>query len=68
MKLLLNDKRVNPSDDYNWAIIEANKNNNDTMVNLLFSRKIVRETLKNDNETLYNKLIKKCIIKKVGAF
>ena len=68
VKLLLNDKRVDPSDDNNWAIKLASQNGHVDIVNLLWQDQRIKNSLENDDKELYNKLIKNDIKDKVKDF
>ena len=84
VELLLSDPRVDPSDNYNHAIVHSYKinplefryneyllsysKNLDKVVNLLFKDKRVKNSLKIDDEKIYNKLNLKNIRNKVSGF
>tara|TARA_Y100000034_G_scaffold99524_1_gene122299 strand:- start:350 stop:610 length:261 start_codon:yes stop_codon:yes gene_type:complete len=68
VKLLLNDKRVDPSDRNNWAIRFAFKNKHFDIVNLLWQDQRIKNSLKNHDEELYNQLVKQDTKEKVDKF
>ena len=69
VKLLLKDKRVNPSDYNNVSIIKASEKKYFNIINILWKDKRVKTSLKEDCFELYEILIKKDKIKeKVEVF
>jgi hypothetical protein len=68
VKLLLNDKRINPTKKNNWAILAANDNGYNDIVTLLFNDKRIKQSLKESNSYLYNKLMPSEIKLKLETF
>jgi ankyrin repeat protein len=68
VKLLLEDERVDPSTNKNWAIRQAYKREYINVIKLLLKHSKVKETLQNKNIYLYNKLIQLNIKSKIEDF
>ena len=68
VELLLNDSRVNPSDDENGAIEAASHEGRNEVIELLWQDKRVKNTLQRDCIDLYNKLMKQEVKNKVNEF
>ena len=68
VKILLKNKKVDPSEYNNLAIRTAAYKGYFDIVNLLWNDKRVKNTLKKDNLPLYNQLIKEDIKNKVIKF
>ena len=68
IELLLNDKRIDPSNLNNFAIRFASENGQTEIVNLLWSNQRIKDTLQNDNLELYNHMITKETINKLDEF
>ena len=66
--MLLNNEKVDPSEDKNYSLRYALSNGHNDIVELLFNDKRVQNTLKNDNKNLYNRLKTKYIKNKVENF
>lgn len=62
---LLKDKRVNPADDYNYAILYTTDND---IISLLWNDERVKKSLKNDGRDLYDELVMEDIKNKVENF
>ncbi len=68
VKLLMEDKRVNPSASYNWSIKQAFENKHYDVVKYLWKLNEIKETLKENGKELYSQLISEDIKNKVKVF
>jgi hypothetical protein len=68
VKTLLLKKNVTPSDDDNWAIRHADRNEHKEIVKLLWQTEDVRKTLKNNDLKLYKKLVQEELQNKIIQF
>ena len=68
VKLLLNDPRVDPVGICNIPIKSASFNNDEKIIQLLWSDERIKNTLENDDLQLYNELIQRNFIKKIQSF
>jgi hypothetical protein len=68
LELLLNIKGSNASDFRNLAIRNAFENNHTELVDLLWSRQEVKDSLNEDCEHLYNRLKHSLIVDKLKKF
>jgi hypothetical protein len=68
VETLLNNDTVDPTLDYNRAIIEAYIHKQYEVVELLWKDIRVKNTLQNDRPTLYKKLIKKHLKENITSF
>ena len=67
-KILLNDKRVNPSECNNDAILYASENGHFFIVQLLLNDERIKSSLKKDRFDFFYNLIKKQNKKKIQGF
>jgi ankyrin repeat protein len=68
VEYFLNEHNANPTTHNNYAIEKAYSHRHDKIVELLFSKTIVKNTLINTNNELYNKLMVKYINNKISSF
>jgi hypothetical protein len=68
LSALLSHNKFNPISQNNAFITEAFNNKKQTIVDLLWSNKKVKDTLENDNNTLFNYLSQIDLKNKIGSF